>query len=849
MAIVDKKTPRLGLLLPNADNFLQDDVERLIQSFDLLDVLVVMRDKTTGKIADDQLSAVIARLDAQGKIATSALPSSVVQKGADGKIDASVLPSIAIIDSFPVPNEASMLGLQCERGDIAIRTDLGRSFILADLPPSKLSNWRELTSTNVTSVNGQIGAVTGLAKSGANDDITSLNALSGPLRLGGDASGDYDAVTLKQLRAASGGAGGASMNGVMNNFIGAVEWFMGTRAKLPAGYLQADGQIVLRSLVPDIVAAMQSGMLNVIAASGSNSSDAMWQMTPTGRGRYSWGDGDATTGTTIRLPDLNGVWVHPTNSALNSIPGLFLRGDGMVGKGAGGNETGAIGVIRQSAAPNITGQLVSAFGSSTSLWDQGTGAFTLEGPTLSQVHDASSGAVAGAPRGSIVSFTASNANPIYGNNGATEVRPASVQGIWIIRASGTFTAQNTNFNVINGDTAAPAVNTTVMGGTVRSAYQIAGADAYRADFYSDNKYGVYNKATIASEDVLNGTNRGTMSVDTNGQVTTSQRVTVAGVSVGKLTAQLAGQIPNPDIPQLDTCIFYSGDNSAAPSIGKPFNYWMGLNLSEGYHTGFTGNYFQQAFPVAVDAAPKFRVRMANPSPRFTNWYSYLAQDTTTKTTQLEAYQGGWSEPKNGRAPLWLKTVSNNSGGFVPALSFGSASGNNGANYPMRTTLGIISRGTTQWPDTVLRMDGDAQWYGNYYFSMGGRIYGDNAVDQNNSSQAAWEFQKNALSDEQFKSDIKPYDGVRSLDNINALQMKTFRYTIEAMKPGTVRRGVIAQQAQQVDPEYVHVVKTPNSVETLTLDSNVLLLDALAAIQVLTRRIAVLEAKKQDPSES
>ena len=36
MAIVDKKTPRLGLLLPNADNFLQDDVERLIQSFDLL---------------------------------------------------------------------------------------------------------------------------------------------------------------------------------------------------------------------------------------------------------------------------------------------------------------------------------------------------------------------------------------------------------------------------------------------------------------------------------------------------------------------------------------------------------------------------------------------------------------------------------------------------------------------------------------------------------------------------------------------------------------------------------------------------------------------------------------------
>lgn len=844
MALVDQKTPRLGLLLPFTDNFLQDDVERLRDTFNLLDVLVVTRDQTTGKIADDMLSDVIAKLDANGKLNKANLPSTVVQTGPDGKIDGSLMPSIAVIDTFPVPNEASMLGLQCERGDIAIREDLGKTFILTQMPPSVLSNWRELTSTNVTSVNGKTGAVTGLAASGANNDITSLNALSGPLRLGGDAAGDYDAVTLKQLRAASGGAGGASMNGVMNNFIGAVEWFMGTRAKLPAGYLQADGQIVLRSLVPDIVAAMQSGMLNVIAASGSNSSDAMWQMTPTGRGRYSWGDGDATTGTTIRLPDLNGVWVHPTNSELNSIPGLFLRGDGMIGKGTGGNETGGIGVIRQSAAPNITGQLVSAFGSSTGLWDQGAGAFTLGNPTLSQVHNASSDATAGAPRGSTVLFAASNANPIYGNNGATEVRPASVQGIWIIRASGTFTAQNTSFSVLNGDTQAPAMNTIVMGGTVRSAYQIAGADAYRADFYSDNKYGVYNKATIASEDVLNGTNRGTMSVDTNGQVTTSQRVTVAGVSVGKLTAQLVGQIPNPDIPNLDTCIFYSGDNSAAPSIGKPFNYWMGLNIAEGYHTGQAGNYFQQAFPVAVDAAPKFRVRMANPSPRFTNWYSYLAQDTTTKTTQLEAYQGGWGEPKSGRAPLWLKTVSNNTGGFVPALSCGTASGSNGANYPMRTTWGLISRGTTQWPEAVMRMDGDGQWYGNYYFAMGGRIYGENANDQNNSSQSGWEFQKNPLSDARLKTNVKPLDKTIALNKINALEFVTFNYTAEIMKPDVLRRGVIAQQAQQVDPEYAHVIRIPDREDTVTLDANVLLMDALAAIQVLTARVKQLESAQK-----
>lgn len=823
MALVDQKTPRLGLLLPFTDNFLQDDVERLRDTFNLLDVLVVTRDQTTGKIADDMLSDVIAKLDANGKLNKANLPSTVVQTGPDGKIDGSLMPSIAVIDTFPVPNEASMLGLQCERGDIAIREDLGKTFILTQMPPSVLSNWRELTSTNVTSVNGKTGAVTGLAASGANNDITSLNALSGPLRLGGDAAGDYDAVTLRQLRASSGGSGGANMSGVMNNFIGAVEWFNGSRAKLPAGYIPADGQKVLKTDQPDLWAAVNSNML-------ISTNEATWQADRTKRACYAYD----TSSTEFRVPDLNG-------QQSGSITGAFLRGHSSAAEA----QSGAVGEMRVNAAPDITGETVTAFSSNTSIWDEGSGAFGLDyGNTVTQVGNQSSIATTGAARKANMSFKASRAASSYGRDGTTEVRPNSAVGIWIIRASGTFSAQNTVFNVLTGDTTAPAVNTIVSGGSINSIYQIAGADAYKAQFYSDNKYGVYNYATISVEDVLNKTNRGTLSVDTNGQVVTSARVTQAGISNGKLTAQLVGQIPNPDIPNLDTCIFYSGDNSAAPSIGKPFNYWMGLNIAEGYHTGQAGNYFQQAFPMAVDAPPKFRIRMANPSARFTNWYSYLAQDTVTKTTQIDAYQGGWGEPKAGRAPLWLKTVSNNSGGFVPALSFGSASGSNGANYPMRTTLGLISRGTTQWPETVLRMDGDAQWYGNYYFAMGGRIYGENANDQNNASQSAWEFQKNALSDEQFKTDIKPYDGKLSLANINALEMKTFRYTIDQMKPDVVRRGIIAQQARQVDPEYVHAVKTPNSVETLTLDSNVLLLDALAAIQVLSARVKQLESAQK-----
>lgn len=80
----------------------------------------------------------------------------------NGKLDASVLPAIAISDTFVVATQAAMLALTAEIGDIAVRTDLSKTFILKATPASTLANWQEiLTPTNtVTSVAGKTGAVT-----------------------------------------------------------------------------------------------------------------------------------------------------------------------------------------------------------------------------------------------------------------------------------------------------------------------------------------------------------------------------------------------------------------------------------------------------------------------------------------------------------------------------------------------------------------------------------------------------------------------------------------------------------------------------------------------------------------
>lgn len=82
--------------------------------------------------------------------------------GAGGKLSEAVIPAIAITDTFVVDSQSAMLALGAQQGDVAVRTDVNKTFILKVAPATTLANWVELeTPTDaVTSVNGLIGAVT-----------------------------------------------------------------------------------------------------------------------------------------------------------------------------------------------------------------------------------------------------------------------------------------------------------------------------------------------------------------------------------------------------------------------------------------------------------------------------------------------------------------------------------------------------------------------------------------------------------------------------------------------------------------------------------------------------------------
>lgn len=72
-----------------------------------------------------------------------------------GKIPVSQLPAIAINETFVVNSEAAMLALTAQTGDMAVRTDINRTFVLSASPATTLSNWIQLAdgpSGTVTSV-------------------------------------------------------------------------------------------------------------------------------------------------------------------------------------------------------------------------------------------------------------------------------------------------------------------------------------------------------------------------------------------------------------------------------------------------------------------------------------------------------------------------------------------------------------------------------------------------------------------------------------------------------------------------------------------------------------------------
>lgn len=108
---------------------------------------------TLGKITD-------AGTAASKNVGTGA--GNIPVLDANGKLNDSVLPALAITDTFVAANQAAMLAVTAQVGDVCVRTDINKSFILKTAGASTLANWQELLNPTspVSSVNGKTGTIT-----------------------------------------------------------------------------------------------------------------------------------------------------------------------------------------------------------------------------------------------------------------------------------------------------------------------------------------------------------------------------------------------------------------------------------------------------------------------------------------------------------------------------------------------------------------------------------------------------------------------------------------------------------------------------------------------------------------
>jgi hypothetical protein len=137
------------------------------------DVVPAAGDYTPAEVGADPAGTAAALVDAetvraQGAeaalvpIAEKGAVNGVATLDAGGKIPGGQLPAIAVNNVFPaVADQPSMLALPADVGDVAVRNDVNRNFMLRVLPATDIANWVELAdpASPVTSVFGRVGAV------------------------------------------------------------------------------------------------------------------------------------------------------------------------------------------------------------------------------------------------------------------------------------------------------------------------------------------------------------------------------------------------------------------------------------------------------------------------------------------------------------------------------------------------------------------------------------------------------------------------------------------------------------------------------------------------------------------
>lgn len=155
------------------------------------DVIVDADINTAAAIQQSKILNLGASLTAKQSTSEKGQPNGYVPLDSSTLIPTTYLPPLAVNDVFTASSDAGMQGLNAQTGDMCIRTDTGKTYVLSASPASTLANWKEIMAAGaVQSVNGQTGVVS-LTASAVGAPPTTRNVIAGNgLTGGGDLSAD-----------------------------------------------------------------------------------------------------------------------------------------------------------------------------------------------------------------------------------------------------------------------------------------------------------------------------------------------------------------------------------------------------------------------------------------------------------------------------------------------------------------------------------------------------------------------------------------------------------------------------------------------------------------------------------
>lgn len=203
---------------------------------------------------------------------------------------------------------------------------------------------------------------------------------------------------------------------------------------------------------------------------------------------------------------------------------------------------------------------------------------------------------------------------------------------------------------------------------------------------------------------------------------------------------------------------------------------------------------------------------------------------------------GWAETGVRRGTYGVENQSLGTNYAFNSLFSGGQSVNTG--YYTAMHFGLIHNNSDQFAQSAWHVVGDENNGYGCRLAMqpnNGNIYFYQWVPGTTSTST---IQLNAVSDSRQKHDIEPTTVNKAWSNLAALQFVTFVYNNDEQK--RTRRGIIAQQAETVDPLYVKTLEIykddGTKYEQKQLDTTPMLLDTMHVVQKLIAEIDALKAE-------